>query len=100
MNLDTRAFDNAFRLRARNLGKDSERVEEKMASDIASKARATVTRRTGQTAEGIESTGGEHSAVNPYLEFGTRYMDAQPFFRPARHEVEESFRSGHYKPRL
>lgn len=71
-----------------------------MASDIASRARSTVTRRTGKTAEGIESSGGEVRAVNPYLEFGTRYMDAQPFIRPSRQETEESFRAGHYKPRL
>ena len=100
MSLDTRAFDAALRQRTRNLSRDTERTEERMASDIASRARDTVTRRTGQTAAGIDSKGGEHSAVNPYLEFGTQYMEAQPFFRPARHEIERSFRGGHYKPRL
>lgn len=98
--LDTRAFLNALQDRTQGLSRDSERVEARMASDIASKARATVKRRTGETAEGIKSDGGTHTAPNPYLEFGTVHMAAQPFFRPARHEVEESFRGGHYKPKL
>ena len=102
---DTSAFDVALRQRLNRLEKSADELPERMARDMATKAQATVKRRTGKTAEGIEShaTGkgaAEANFPNPYLEFGTIHMDAQPFARPARHEVIESYRAGHYKPNL
>ena len=100
---DARAFESELKQRLSRLEKSSEELPERMAADMAEKARSTVRRRTGETAAGIESrsTGkgqAEATFPNPYLEFGTTYMDAQPFARPARHEVIESYRAGRYKP--
>lgn len=105
MSLDTRAFDAALRQRLNRLEKSADDLPERMAADMAERARGTVTRRTGKTAAGIDSraTGkGEAEAnfPNPYLEFGTSKMDAQPFARPARNEVISAYRAGRYKPDL
>jgi len=71
------------------------------ADHIATEARARVRRRTGQTGEAItvEETrsgdgyviyvGDPRTAIGRYLEFGTKFMGAQPFlFASAR--LEES----------
>lgn len=102
---DDRAFQGALRQRLNRLEESSDDLPERMASDMAEKARGTVARRTGTTAAGIDprATGkGEAEAnfPNPYLEFGTVHMDAQPFARPARAEVISAYRAGHYKPEL
>lgn len=105
MNLDTRAFDAALRQRLSRLEKSADDLPERMAADMAERARSTVTRRTGKTAAGIDSkaTGKGEAEVNfpnSYLEFGTVHMDAQPFARPAQAEVISAYRAGHYKPEL
>ncbi len=100
---DTSAFERSLRRHLSRLKESAEDLPERMAADMAEKARSTVKRRTGETAAGIESeaTGkGEAEATfpNPYLEFGTSKMAAQPFVRPARAEVISAYRSGRYKP--
>jgi hypothetical protein len=102
---DDRAFQAALTQRLNRLEESSNDLPERMARDMADKARGTVKRLTGQTAEGIDSkaTGkGEAEAnfPNPYLEFGTVHMDAQPFARPARAEVISGYRAGHYRPEV
>ena len=102
---DTRAFDAELKQRLSRLEKTADELAERMAKDMATRARATVKRRTGQTAEGIESQATSKGAAeanfpNPYLEFGTVHMDAQPFARPAQAEVVSAYRAGHYKPEL
>jgi HK97 gp10 family phage protein len=102
---DDTAFQSALKHRMARLEESANDLPERMTRDMASKAQATVKRRTGQTAAGIDSqtTGkGEAEAnfPNPYLEFGTSRMDAQPFARPARAEVIEAYRAGHYKPEM
>ncbi len=87
------------------LEKSAEDIPERMTSDMADVARRTVTRRTGTTAAGIESHGtgkgeAELVAPNPYLEFGTSKMAAQPFVRPAQAQVVSAYRAGRYKPDL
>lgn len=49
---------------------------------------------------GLEITDGGFTAevepkteYSPYLEYGTRFMDAQPFVRPAYNEQKEKFKS-------
>lgn len=58
--------------------------------------------QTGQTKDsiGLELTnGGFTASVGPeteysaYLEYGTRFMEAQPFVRPALEEQEKKFKS-------
>jgi HK97 gp10 family phage protein len=101
---DDRAFQSALKQRMDRLEESSKSIPERMARDMAKKAKSTVARRTGKTAAGIASEGGkgeaELTAPNPYLEFGTSKMDAQPFVRPARAEVVSAYRAGHYKPQL
>lgn len=57
--------------------------------------------QTGQTKRsiGLEIHDGGFSAevgptteYSPYLEYGTRYMDAQPFVKPALDEQEKQFK--------
>lgn len=36
---------------------------------------------------------GPETEYSPYLEYGTRYMDAQPFIKPAHDEQKEKFKS-------
>ena len=102
---DSSAFDAALKQRLARLEKSSDELPERMASDMADKARSTVTRRTGQTGGSIESHStakgtAELVSDNAYLEFGTSKMDAQPFIRPARAEVISAYRAGRYKPEL
>lgn len=102
---DTRAFDAALKAHLRKLEKSSDALPERMCRDMAEKARSTVKRRTGATAKGIDSKptakgAAEANFPNPYLEFGTVNMDAQPFARPARAEVISAYRAGHYKPEM
>lgn len=58
--------------------------------------------QTGTTKRsiGLEITDGGFTAevepkteYSPYLEYGTRFMDAQPFVRPAYNEQKEKFKS-------
>ena len=102
---DTRAFDAELKQRLNRLEKSADQLAERMARDMAERARSTVKRRTGQTAEGIESYANGKGAAeanfpNPYLEFGTVHMAAQPFARPAQAEVVSAYRAGHYRPEL
>lgn len=98
MSLDSKAYQQAFRARVDRLIKACPDVEAKMAADEAKHARSTVARRTGGTAASITAEKGTFRATNPYLEFGTSKMSAQPFYRPAQNVVAEAFRAGKYKP--
>ena len=40
---------------------------------------------------GFTAEVGPETAYSPYLELGTRFMDAQPFIRPAYYEQKEKF---------
>ena len=41
--------------------------------------------------EGMEGAVGPHTHYAPYLEFGTRFMGAQPFVKPALDAISDSF---------
>lgn len=69
---------------------------------MQSKADFTKGYATGQTKRsiGLEITDGGFTAVSgpeteyaPYLEYGTRFMEAQPFVRPALEEQAAQFKS-------
>jgi HK97 gp10 family phage protein len=45
--------------------------------------RASITWRLGNDSRGLVGIVGTSVEYAPYLEFGTRYMAAQPFLRPA-----------------
>ena len=98
MSLDSKAYQQALRARVARLIKACPGVEAKMADDEAAHAKSTVARRTGATAETITADKGTFRATNPYLEFGTSKMSAQPFYRPAQNVVAEAFRAGKYQP--
>ena len=42
---------------------------------------------------GLTAESGPETEYAPYLEYGTRFMDAQPFVRPALEEQETQFKS-------
>lgn len=42
--------------------------------------------------EGFTTVVQPHTEYSPYLEYGTRYMEAQPFVRPAFNEQKEKFK--------
>lgn len=42
---------------------------------------------------GFDATVGPETEYSPYVEYGTRFMDAQPFVRPAFNEQKEKFKS-------
>lgn len=42
---------------------------------------------------GFDATAGPETEYSPYVEYGTRFMDAQPFVRPAFNEQKEKFKS-------
>lgn len=42
---------------------------------------------------GMTAEVGPETEYSPYLEFGTRYMEAQPFIKPAWEEQKEKFKS-------
>jgi HK97 gp10 family phage protein len=42
---------------------------------------------------GFTSEVGPETEYSPYLEYGTRYMDAQPFVKPAYEVQEKKFKS-------
>lgn len=42
---------------------------------------------------GFTAESGPETEYSPYLEYGTRYMDAQPFIKPAHDEQKEKFKS-------
>lgn len=57
--------------------------------------------QTGQTKRSIQleikdggftAEVGPETEYSPYLEYGTRFMDAQPFIKPAHDEQEEKFK--------
>ena len=41
---------------------------------------------------GFTAESGPTTEYSPYLEFGTRFMDAQPFIKPALEEQEKEFK--------
>ena len=41
---------------------------------------------------GLTAESGATTEYAPYLEFGTRFMDAQPFIKPALEEQEKEFK--------
>ena len=43
--------------------------------------------------DGLTAESGPKTEYAPYLEFGTRFMDAQPFVKPAYDEQKEKFKS-------
>lgn len=42
---------------------------------------------------GFTAEVGPETEYSPYLEYGTRYMEAQPFVKPAHEEQKEKFKS-------
>lgn len=98
MSLDSKAYEQALKARVARLIKACPQVEADMAADEAKHARSIVARRTGGTAATIKAEKGTFRATNPYLEFGTSKMSAQPFYRPAQNVVAEAFRAGKYRP--
>lgn len=42
---------------------------------------------------GLTAESGPKTEYSPYLEYGTRFMDAQPFVRPALEEQAQQFKS-------
>ena len=42
---------------------------------------------------GFTASVGPETEYSPYLEYGTRFMDAQPFVRPAYEEQKQKFKS-------
>lgn len=42
---------------------------------------------------GFTASVGPETEYSPYLEYGTRYMDAQPFVKPSLDEQEKQFKS-------
>lgn len=43
--------------------------------------------------DGLTAESGPETEYSPYLEYGTRFMDAQPFVRPALEEQAQQFKS-------
>lgn len=43
---------------------------------------------------GLSAESGPETEYSPYLEYGTRFMEAQPFVRPALEEQAKKFKSG------
>lgn len=43
--------------------------------------------------DGLAYRAGPHTEYSPYVEYGTRYMSAQPFVRPAFNAQKEQFKS-------
>ena len=41
---------------------------------------------------GFTAEVGPETEYSPYLEYGTRYMDAQPFIKPAHEEQKQKFK--------
>ena len=44
-------------------------------------------------ANGLEASSEPQTEYSPYVEWGTRYMEAQPFVRPGFVETKEQFKS-------
>lgn len=42
---------------------------------------------------GLTAESGPETEYSPYVEYGTRFMDAQPFVRPALEEQAQQFKS-------
>lgn len=42
---------------------------------------------------GLTAESGPETEYSPYVEYGTRFMDAQPFVRPAYEEQKEKFKN-------
>ena len=68
---------------------------------MMSKADFTRGYQTGQTKRsiglemkdsGFTAEVGPETEYSPYVEYGTRFMDAQPFVRPAYNEQKEKFK--------
>lgn len=45
------------------------------------------------SANGLEASSEPQTEYSPYLEYGTRFMSAQPFVRPGFNEQKEKFKS-------
>ena len=43
--------------------------------------------------DGFTAESGPKTEYAPYLEYGTRFMDAQPFVKPAHNEQKKKFKS-------
>lgn len=47
--------------------------------------------------DGMTAKVGPETEYSPYLEYGTRFMDAQPFVRPSLNEQKQKFKSAMQK---
>ena len=74
---------------------------QELRSKIQEKAEFTKGYQTGQTKRsvnleikdgGFTAESGPTTEYSPYVEYGTRFMDAQPFVRPALEEQAPKFR--------
>ena len=85
---------------------DVKRVVRKNGADlqqkIQEKAEFTQGYQTGQTKRSVDlviqdggftADSGPTTEYSPYLEYGTRFMEAQPFVRPALEEQSKKFKS-------
>lgn len=85
---------------------DVKRIVRKNGADLQSKimdnADFTQGYQTGTTKRsvsleitdgGLSAESGPETEYSPYLEYGTRFMEAQPFVRPALEEQGEKFES-------
>jgi hypothetical protein len=97
--LDSRDFERAVADRIRNLKKNSEREEERLAELGAAKMREAVPRLTGETAATIRAeknaAGGTEivtGGASVFLVFGTSKMAPRDFARPAIAELRGVFR--------
>ena len=74
---------------------------QELRSKIQEKAEFTKGYQTGQTKRGVTleikdggftAEAGPTTEYSPYVEYGTRFMDAQPFVRPALEEQASKFK--------
>ena len=74
---------------------------QELRSKIQEKAEFTKGYQTGQTKRGVTleikdggftAEAGPTTEYSPYVEYGTRFMDAQPFVRPALEERASKFK--------
>ena len=77
----------------RNNGAELQQKMKKNADFTKGYATGTTKRSIGleMTDGGFAAEVGPETEHSPYLEYGTRFMDAQPFVRPAFNEQKEKF---------
>lgn len=66
-------------------------------ADFAKGYQTSTTKRSVSleiTDGGLSAESGPETEYSPYLEYGTRFMEAQPFVRPALEEQAKKFKSG------